>query len=166
MFAFEHYDVRPDVITLAKALGGGLPIGAMIAREPVASAFEPGDHASTFGGSALPSAAALATLDVIEQEKLPENAARIGKRLAAGLLEMQADGLPIEDVRERGCMIAVDLARPQAAWVKDECAARGLLINTVGDDMLRLLPPMVLTEREADRGIAILKAVLAAAPQT
>ncbi|MGD0111308.1 MAG: acetylornithine transaminase [Armatimonadota bacterium] len=166
MFAFEHYDVRPDVITLAKALGGGLPIGAMIAREPVASAFEPGDHASTFGGSALPSAAALATLDVIEQEKLPENAARIGKRLAAGLLEMQADGLPIEDVRERGCMIAVDLTRPQAAWVKDECAARGLLINTVGDDMLRLLPPMVLTEREADRGTAILKAVLAAAPQT
>jgi predicted acetylornithine/succinylornithine family transaminase len=165
MFAFEHYDIRPDVMTLAKALGGGLPIGAMIAREPVASAFEPGDHASTFGGSALPAAAAVATLDVIESERLPDNAARIGKRLAAGLLEMRADGLPVAEVRERGCMIAVDLTAPQAAWVKDECATRGLLINTVGDQMLRLLPPMILTEREADRGLEMLRAVLAAAPR-
>ena len=163
MFAFEHYGIQPDVITLAKALGGGLPIGAMIAREPVASAFEPGDHASTFGGSALPSAAALTTLEVIEQEKLPENAARQGKRIAQGLAAMQAKGLPIKEVRERGCMIAVDLTDAIAARVKEECTTRGLLITTVGDQMLRLLPPMVLTDQEADRGLELLEAAMAAA---
>ncbi len=163
MFAFEHYGIQPDVITLAKALGGGLPIGAMIAREPVASAFEPGDHASTFGGSALPSAAALATLEVIEQEKLPENAARVGRRIAQGLAAMQVKGLPIKEVRERGCMIAVDLTGAIAARVKEECMTRGLLITTVGDQMLRLLPPMVLTEPEANRGLELLEAAMAAA---
>ena len=163
MFAYQHYDTQPDVITLAKALGGGLPIGAMIAREPVASAFAPGDHASTFGGSALPAAAALAALDVIEQEKLPENAARLGKRIATGLGAMRARGLPIAEVREHGLMIAVDLSQPRAALVKEECAARGLLINTVGEQMLRLLPPLVLTEQEADRGLELLEAALAEA---
>ena len=163
MFAYQHYDVQPDVVTLAKALGGGVPIGAMVAREPAGSAFEPGDHASTFGGSALPAAAALAALEVIEEEDLAGKAALIGERLAQGLEAIRAKSGLVAEVRARGLMIAVDLAEPRAAWVKEECAARGLLVNTVGDAMLRLLPPMVLTAEEADRGLKLLGEVLAAA---
>jgi len=163
LFAYQHYGIEPDVITLAKALGGGVPIGAMIAREPAASAFEPGDHASTFGGSALPAAAALAALDAIEGEGLVENAARVGERLAQGLEAVRAKCPLAKEVRARGLMIAVDLAQPKAARVKQECAARGLLVNTVGDGMLRLLPPMVLTQAEADQGLALLEQALIAA---
>ncbi len=162
LFAYQHYDIQPDVITLAKALGGGLPIGAMIAREPAASAFEPGDHASTFGGSALPAAAALAALEVIEEEGLVANADRMGQRLAQGLEALRAKTRLVKEVRARGLMIAVDLTQPKAAQVKEECAARGLLVNTVGDNMLRLLPPMVLTLEEADRGLRLLGEALAA----
>jgi predicted acetylornithine/succinylornithine family transaminase len=162
LFAYQHYGVEPDVITLAKALGGGVPIGAMIAREPVASGFEPGDHASTFGGSALPAAAALAALEAIEAEGLVENAARIGQRLAQGLAEIQEKTPLVKEVRARGLMIAVDLAEPRAGQVKEECAARGLLINTVGEAMLRLLPPLVLSLEEADQGLALLGRALAA----
>jgi len=161
MFAYQHYDVEPDVITLAKGLGGGVPIGAMLAREPTAGAFEPGDHASTFGGSPLPAAAALATLEALDEEDLVGNAARIGERLAQGLAAMQEKVALVGEVRARGLMIAVDLTRPVAAEVKRKCAERGLLINTVGDRMLRLLPPLVLTKEQADCGLAILGEVLA-----
>jgi len=160
-FAYQHYGIEPDVLTLAKGLGGGVPIGAMMAREPVASAFQPGDHASTFGGSALPAAAALATLRVIEEEKLVENAARVGARLAQGLEALRQKGGLVTEIRARGLMIGVDLARPVAGQVKSECAQRGLLIITVGDQMLRLLPALVLSEAQADKGLAILADVLA-----
>ena len=159
-FAYQHYSIEPDVITLAKGLGGGVPIGAMVAREPVASAFQPGDHASTFGGSALPAAAAVATLTVIEEEGLVQNAARVGARLAQGLEALREKCALINEVRARGLMIGVDLTKPVAAKVKGECLKRGLLITTVGDQMLRLLPPLVLSETQADRGLAILEAAL------
>jgi acetylornithine/N-succinyldiaminopimelate aminotransferase len=162
MFAFQHYDVEPDVITLAKGLGGGVPIGAMMAREPVASAFEPGDHASTFGGSPLPAAAALAALQVIEEEDLVENAARLGDHLTQGLRDIQQKTSLVKEIRARGLMIAVDLDAPVAGRVKQECASRGLLINTVGDQMLRLLPPLVLTMEQADRGLDMLAEALSA----
>jgi predicted acetylornithine/succinylornithine family transaminase len=161
-FAYQHYaDVDPDVLTLAKGLGGGVPIGAMLAREPEAASFTPGDHASTFGGGALPAAAALAVLDVMEQEELLENAVRVGGRLAEGLRELQAKTPLIGEIRARGLMIAVDLTRSVAGEVKAECISRGLLIITVGDSMLRLLPPLVLSEEQADRGLAVLGDVLA-----
>jgi acetylornithine/N-succinyldiaminopimelate aminotransferase len=163
MFAYQHYDVEPDIIALAKALGGGVPIGAVVAREPVASAFEPGDHASTFGGGPLPAAAALAALDAIEEEGLVENAARVGDQLAQGLRAMQEKTSLVTEVRARGLMIAVDLARPVAGRVKEQCAERGLLINTVGDGMLRLLPPLVLSAEQAERGLGVLGEALAAA---
>ena len=161
MFAYQHYDVEPDVITLAKALGGGVPIGAIIAREPVASAFEPGDHASTFGGGPLPAAAALAALEVIEDEGLVENAAQVGEHLAQGLRAVQQKTSLVTEIRARGLMIAVDLAAPVAGRVKQECTARGLLINTVGDQMLRLIPPLVLSVEQAESGLGILGEVLA-----
>jgi len=160
MFAYQHYDIEPDVITLAKGLGGGVPIGAMLAREPAAGSFEPGDHASTFGGSPLPAATALAVLEVIENEGLVENARRVGSRLADGLRSLQASTPLIQDIRAMGLMIAVDLAKPVAFEVKDECIRSGLLIITVGDGMLRLLPPLILTDEQADRGLEILGRVL------
>ncbi|HUU54815.1 MAG TPA: acetylornithine transaminase [Armatimonadota bacterium] len=161
MFAYQHYDVEPDVITLAKGLGAGVPIGAMVAREPEASSFEPGDHASTFGGSPLPAAAALAVLDAIEEEGLLDNAARVGRRLAEGLHALQQKTPLVEAIRARGMMLAVDLTEPVAAEVKAACIARGLLLITVGDNMLRLLPPLILSEEEADRGLKTLGDVLA-----
>ncbi len=165
MFAYQHYEVEPDVITLAKGLGAGLPIGAMLAREPVGSSFEPGDHASTFGGSPLPAAVALAVLDAIDDEDLLSNATRIGLRLAEGLRAIQQKTALVTEIRALGMMLAIDLDRPLAARVKAECTARGLLIITVGDNMLRLLPPLILSEEEADRGLETLGEVLAQVAQ-
>ena len=160
MFAYEHFGVEPDVITLAKGLGAGVPIGAMLAREPAASAFEPGDHASTFGGSPLPAAAALAVLDVMDEERVLENVRLVGARLDEGLRAIQRKTPLVESIRAWGMMIAVDLTRPLAGAVKERCAARGLLVITVGDRMLRLLPPLILTAEEADRGLGLLGEVL------
>jgi acetylornithine aminotransferase/acetylornithine/N-succinyldiaminopimelate aminotransferase len=161
MFAYQGYGIQPDIITLAKGLAGGVPIGAMVAREPVASSFQPGDHASTFGGSALPAAAALAVLDVIEEEGLAERAQALGARLAQGLEALRAKTSLITEIRACGLMIGVDLAEPKAGEIKSRCAECGLLIITVGDAMLRLLPPMVLSDEEADRGLQILSEVMA-----
>jgi acetylornithine/N-succinyldiaminopimelate aminotransferase len=163
MFAYQGYGIEPDIITLAKGLAGGVPIGAMLAREPIASSFRPGDHASTFGGSALPAAAALAVLDVIEEEGLAARAATLGARLAQGLQVLQAKFPLITEIRACGLMIGVDLAEPKAGEIKSRCAEHGLLIITVGDAMLRLLPPLVLTDAEADRGLQILGEVVARA---
>lgn len=160
MFAFQHFGVVPDALTLAKGLGAGVPIGAMLAREPPASAFEPGDHASTFGGSALPAAAALAVLEAMQEERVVENAARLGARLAEGLRAMQRRIALIADIRAWGMMIGIGLSRPLAATVKERCVARGLLIITVGDRILRLLPPLILTEEQADRGLGVMEQVL------
>jgi acetylornithine/succinyldiaminopimelate/putrescine aminotransferase len=160
MFAYQHFGVVPDVLTLAKGLGAAVPIGALLAREPAASAFEPGDHASTLGGSALPAAAVLAALEVMEEERLIENAARIGARLAEGLRAIQPKTGLIADIRAWGMMIGVDLTRPLAATVKERCIARRLLIITVGDRILRLLPPLILTDEQADRGLGVLGQVL------
>jgi acetylornithine/N-succinyldiaminopimelate aminotransferase len=164
MFAYEHYGVKPDIMTLAKGLAGGVPIGAMLAREPVASSFQPGDHASTFGGSALPAAAALAVLDVIEEEGLLARATALSARLVAGLEKLRENCALIGEIRSCGLMIAVDLTAARASEVKERCVEQGLLLITVGEGMLRLLPPMVLTDEQADRGLRILGEVLAALP--
>ena len=164
MFAYEHYGVKPDIMTLAKGLAGGVPIGAMLAREPVASSFQPGDHASTFGGSALPAAAALAVLDVIEEEGLLARATALSARLVAGLEKLRENCALIGEIRSCGLMIAVDLTAARASEVKERCVEQGLLLITVGEGMLRLLPPMVLTDEQADRGLQILGEVLAALP--
>ena len=164
MFAHEHYGVKPDIMTLAKGLAGGVPIGAMLAREPVASSFQPGDHASTFGGSALPAAAALAVLDVIEEEGLLARATALSARLVAGLEKLRESCALIGEIRSCGLMIAVDLTAARASEVKERCVEQGLLLITVGEGMLRLLPPMVLTDEQADRGLRLLGEVLAALP--
>jgi len=162
LFCHQHFGVEPDVMTLAKALGGGVAIGAVLAREDVAAAFEPGDHASTFGGNPLACAAALATLRVIEAETLPERAARLGAYLSDALraLARTVPGATIE-FRGLGLLQGVRLAFPGAPVVQ-ACLERGLLVNCTDTDVLRLLPPLVVTEAEIDRALEILEASLVA----
>lgn len=161
LFAFEHYGIVPDAVTLAKALGGGVPIGALLAREPAASAFSPGHHASTFGGNPLATAAALAFVEVLEQEGLVERAGEMGQILRRHLEEVSRRTGLVTEVRGLGLMMAVELALP-AREVADACAARGLLVNVVGATALRLLPPLVVSPSEIAQAASILEAALQA----
>jgi acetylornithine aminotransferase len=154
-FAYEHLGVEPDLVTLAKGLGNGLPIGALLVRDGVATAIGPGDHGSTFGGNPVACAAACAVVEAID-EALLENVAARGAQLADGLA-----GLPgVEEVRGRGLLLAGRLDR-DAGQVVDECRARGLLVLTAGPDVLRLLPPLVVGEAEVAEALGVLGEVLA-----
>jgi predicted acetylornithine/succinylornithine family transaminase len=144
--AAEHESVNADITCLAKTLGGGLPIGACLARPEIAQAFEPGDHATTFGGGPVQCAAALATLDVIEEEGLLERAVVAGESLRRGLDELG-------EVRGRGLMVALDLGRPVAQAIADGALARGVLVNPVSPTAIRLTPPLVITDAEIDRAV-------------
>ena len=155
-FAFQHAGIAPDVVTLAKALGGGLPIGACIAREDVAEAFRPGDHATTFGGGPVPCAAALAVLDVIEREGLVANSEKMGERLVAGLREAFDATPAVTEVRGLGLLVAVQLAADRSRDVVDAARERGLLVNNVRPDTVRLSPPLTVGEAEVDRAIVLL----------
>ena len=149
-FGYLHEDIRPDVMTLAKALGNGFPIGACLAGGAAAEVFEPGNHASTFGGSHLACAVGLTVLRVIEEEGLVQNAAAMGERLAARLTPA-ADNAIVE-VRGRGLLRAVRFDETVAARaVQDKCRELGLIVNAIGDDRLRLAPPLNVTEDEVDR---------------
>lgn len=161
MFAFEHFGVRPDILTLAKALGGGVPIGVMLAREEVAEAFGPGAHGTTFGGNPFSCRIANTVLDVMEKERLPKAATERGAQLRAGL--EQVDG--VAEVRGMGLMVGVELDGVSAPEVLKECLQRGLLVNAVGDSVLRLLPPLVVTEEEVDEAVRIISEAIAAARQ-
>jgi acetylornithine/succinyldiaminopimelate/putrescine aminotransferase len=152
--------VRPDVVTMAKALGNGVPIGACWARADVAGAFKPGDHASTFGGQPLAARAALAVLDVMEQENVPALAATQGKRLTAALLELPG----VADVRGVGLLVAAELAPGiEAGPLAARCLEAGLVLNAVTPTSLRFAPPLLVTDDELDRGVAILAGVLGGA---
>jgi len=156
-FGFEHSGVRPDVVTLAKALGNGVPIGACWARADVAAAFQPGDHATTFGGQPLAARAALATLEVMERENIPARAARAGDRLTEALAKV--DG--VADVRGAGLLIAAELAPPHdAKQVAQTCLERGLVLNAVTPTALRLAPPLLVTDAEIDDAVARLAGAL------
>jgi predicted acetylornithine/succinylornithine family transaminase len=153
--AAEHDGVQGDIVCLAKALGGGLPIGACLARPEVANAFVPGDHATTFGGGPVQCAAALATLDVIEEEKLVERARVIGQRLSDGI-----NSLGKGTARGRGAMQAFDLGTPDAAAFAAAALDKGVLVNALTDSAVRLTPPLVITNEEIDRALAVFKEVL------
>ena len=161
-FGYQHSGVVPDVITLAKALGGGLPIGACIAREDVAEAFKPGDHATTFGGGPVPCAAALAVLDVIESEDLVGNSARMGERLVNGLRDALADSDAVTEVRGAGLLVGVELSGEFAKEVVDAARDRGLIVNNVKPDTVRLSPPLVVSERDIDSAVELLTQAIAA----
>ena len=154
-FVYQHAGIRPDVVLLAKGLASGVPIGACLARGAAASVFKPGTHGSTFGGNPLACAAALATLEAIEQEHLMDNAARVGGVLLAGLREGLAGRAGVVEVRGHGLMIGVELDRPCGKLVGEALAA-GLLINVTMENVIRLLPPLVMSEAEAHQVLSIL----------
>lgn len=159
-FAFEHAGVTPDIVTLAKALGGGLPIGACIAREDVAAAFERGDHATTFGGGPVPCSAALAVLDILEGEGLVRNAAAMGERLVQALVKATAGIALVEEVRGVGLLVGIQLRRDVARPVVETCLERGLIVNNVTPSTIRLSPPLVINADDVDRAVTILTDVL------
>ncbi len=164
LFAYEHWGIEPDVMTLAKALGGGLPIGAMLAKEEVASAFVPGSHASTFGGSPFITAAALAVLTAIVEERLPQRAAKIGAYFLGRLRELVQRYPYAKEARGKGLILALELAVP-AKPIVDRCLQLGLLILTAGDQVLRFVPPLIIGEAEVDEALSILDQALPEQPR-
>ncbi len=156
-FGFEHAGIRPDVVTLAKALGNGVPIGACWARSEVADAFVPGDHATTLGGQPLATSAARAVLAVMEAEDAPRRAAAAGERLAEGLRKLPG----VVEVRGRGLILGVELPADRlAADVASAALAAGLLVNPVQPTTLRFLPSLLITDGEIDEAVAILGELL------
>ena len=142
--AHEHAGIRPDMVTLAKGLAGGVPIGAMIANAQTAAGFNPGDHGTTFGGNPLACAAALAVLDTYEQDRLIERAASVGAALKQQLLDL-AQRLPaIAEIRGLGLMLGIGLAFPVAQAIKASMLKKGFLVGSVGDTTIRLLPPLIV----------------------
>lgn len=161
MFAYEHYGIIPDVMTLAKALGGGLPIGAMVARKEIADTLGPGRHASTFGGGPLVCKAALAVFRAIQKEKLLSNAKEMGEYLKEKLKEIDNKHSIIKEVRGLGLMVGIELnigGKP----IVEECQKQGLLINCTQDTVLRLMPALNVNKKQIDKAVGILDKVLAA----
>ncbi|MGA7179907.1 MAG: acetylornithine transaminase [Thiobacillaceae bacterium] len=153
-FAFQHTDVMPDVMTLAKGLGSGVPIGACLGRGTVADIFKPGNHGSTFGGNPLACAAALATLDAIEQEKLIDNAVKVGHGIVHALHKALAELPGVVEIRGQGLMIGIELDRSCSELVAQARDNKGLLINVTSDNVVRLVPPLVLSEAQAGEMVA------------
>lgn len=160
LFAYEHYGIKPDIMTLAKGLGGGVPIGALLAIEKVTSAFQPGSHASTFGGNPLVCASAIATLDtILEDGYLLDHCRRLGRYFREQLLKIKLKYHDIVlDVRGKGLIIGMELTKDGAPFVK-ECLEHGLLINCAAGNVLRFTPPLIIKEDEIDKSIDILKEV-------
>lgn len=157
-FAFQHYGIRPDILTVAKALGNGVPIGACWAVDHVAEVFVPGDHGTTFGGQPLAAAAARAVLAVMVREDVPTRARRAGGRLADGINKLPG----VQGVRGMGLLLAVELeSRGTAAAVAIEALRGGLIVNAVTADALRLAPSLLVSDDEIDEAVAILGQVIA-----
>jgi acetylornithine/N-succinyldiaminopimelate aminotransferase len=158
-FGYQHYDVTPDIITLAKALGGGVAIGAMMARPEIAKSFVPGTHASTFGGNSLACAAAIAVIEAIEEDKLLDNANAVGEYTRSKLEQLREKFPIIDHIRGKGLMLGLQLNMPGAAIVS-RCLEKGLRINCTQETVLRLMPSMTVTQDEIDAAVAILDEVL------
>jgi predicted acetylornithine/succinylornithine family transaminase len=159
LFAHEQEGIRPDIVTLAKALGGGVPIGAMLTIEEIARALDVGAHGSTFGGNPLGCAAGVAVLEAIRSEGLLENCRTIGERMRERLERIAADLPMIREVRGRGLILGIEIDRPGRPLV-GAALDRGLVINCTAETVIRLLPPLTLSTAEADEGLAILEDVL------
>jgi predicted acetylornithine/succinylornithine family transaminase len=157
-FGFQHaHGARPDIVTMAKSLGNGMPVGACWARADVAASFRPGDHASTFGGQPLAACAALATLEIMERDDVPARADRGGERLTKRLLALRG----VTEVRGLGLLLAAQLAPGiDAGAVSRRCLDAGLIVNAVTPTALRLAPPLLVTDDEIDRAVAVLEQVL------
>lgn len=160
LFAYEGYGVAPDIICLAKGLGGGVPVGAMMATDRVYAGFERGSHASTFGGNPLASTAALTVLKVIEEEGLLENVEARGEELRAGLKRLAREYEVIIDVRGKGLMVGAECEGNAASEIAMACRDEHLLINTAGGTTLRFVPPLVITSEDVDEALTRLERAL------
>jgi acetylornithine/N-succinyldiaminopimelate aminotransferase len=160
LFAYQHEDVTPDIMTLAKALGGGIPIGAMLARGSVAESFNLGSHGSTFGGNAVACASGNAVMNTLLNEGVLENGRAMGEYFLGKLQALKAKFSFIREVRGQGLILGAELDREGAAIV-DACLREGLLINCTVGKVLRFIPPLIVTKAEIDEGFAILEKVLA-----
>lgn len=149
LFAFNLFNLKPDIVTLAKGLGGGVPIGATLTTNQIASCFSLGDHGSTFGGNPLAAAAANATLDVLVEENLCENSKKMGDYFKKELLKLKSKYSQIIDVRGYGLMIGVELDY-NASIIVDGMLTKGFLINSTGNNVLRLVPPLIITKTQID----------------
>ncbi len=161
LFAYEHYGVVPDIMTLAKALGGGLPLGAMLAKENIARSFGPGSHASTFGGNPLACSAGQAVLKALLQGGVLKNCQRMG-RILLKRLQWLRERFPatIRNIRGKGLIVGVELDGNGNKIVED-CLKEGLLLNCTANRILRFIPPLTISEKDIDRGLTILEKVLA-----
>ncbi|MBN1289748.1 MAG: acetylornithine transaminase [Actinobacteria bacterium] len=160
LFAYEQTGVRPDILTIAKGLANGVPIGAFLAVPDIARAFNYGDHASTFGGNFLACAAAVATLETVINEDLPARAEKLGSRLI-GELRSKTGGMSIvKEVRGVGLMIGIEMKKNISREVVVGCLDRGVIVNAVTPDTVRLLPPLIVEEEEALEGIEVMVEVM------
>jgi predicted acetylornithine/succinylornithine family transaminase len=165
MFAFKHYGVTPDLMVLAKALGGGLPIGALVVKEGIAGTFKPGMHASTFGGSPLVCKAALGTFKAIVADKMLKNTRVMGDYIVGELNKLKAKFPCIREVRGLGLMIGIHL-NIEGKIVFEECFKNGLIINCTQGSVLRFMPALNVTKKQADKALYILEKVLAGVEKT
>ena len=159
MFCFKHHGVEPDIMTLAKSLGGGFPIGAIVATSKLADLFQPGTHASTFGGSPLACAAGLAVFEALEKEGLVQNAFIVGSHLVRKLGELKKKHPVIREVRGMGLLVGAELDQPGQP-IYESCLKRGLLINVTQQNVLRLAPPLTIQEKDVDYAMDILDEAL------
>ncbi len=158
LFAYQHENVVPDVMTLAKSLGNGLPVGAMVAGPRAADALDLGAHGSTFGGNCVTNAAAAATLEVLTDGDTLPRAARAAERLWAGLREIASERDDLGEVRGRGLLIGIPTSSPERAGaIYAKALEHGLLINVAGAGVLRIAPPLTATDQEIDEGVDLLR---------
>jgi len=160
LFAYQHFDVEPDIMTLAKALGNGLPIGAMLAKEHVASAFVHGSHATTFGGTPLVTAAALEVLKVLSEENIIDNCDKMGAYFKERLLWLKSRHSSILDVRGIGLLIGMELEKEEGGNLVNKCLERGFLINCIQGKIIRFVPPLIISKEEIDALIMCLDEIL------
>jgi predicted acetylornithine/succinylornithine family transaminase len=160
-FANQHFGIQPDVLTLAKTLGGGFPIGAMLAGSRYADLLQPGTHASTFGGNPLACAAAIAVFEAIEEERILDHVKRMGRYLRTHMVRLAARFRFVKEVRGEGLMLGMQLA-VDGKTVVAECLKRGMLTNATGDNVLRFMPAMTVKKAELDRAVGIVRNVFSA----
>jgi acetylornithine/N-succinyldiaminopimelate aminotransferase len=158
-FGYQHFDVEPDTISMAKTLGGGVAIGAMMAKPEIAACLVPGKHASTFGGNSLACAAGIATIETIEEGNLLQRAAEMGQYAQEKLRALKDKHSAIDHVRGIGLMIGIQLTRPGAPIVA-KCLEKGLRINCTHDTVIRFMPPMIVTKEQIDEAVGIFESVL------
>lgn len=161
MFGYQHYGVEPDIFTLAKALAGGIPIGALCAKEHVAAAFEPGDHGSTFGGNPLACAAGLAVMNTAIECSLAANAEKTGNYLQGRLKKLSEKYSILSEIRGLGLMIGIQLSEDRAQEIKSKLFSKGFLVGNVSSNVIRLLPPLIVTKEDVDILITALEEVIA-----